>query len=96
MTSIKWWLGSERKKAALANEVPEGAYIQEVVQDSPAEKAGIKAEDIIVKIDGMAVKEIEGGLAKVIAQKRAGDKIEVEYWRDGEMKKVKVELGKME
>jgi serine protease Do len=49
--------------AALANEVPEGAYVQEVVSGSPAESAGVKNGDIIVKIAGQSVKYVKGGLA---------------------------------
>ncbi len=69
---------------ALLNEVPEGAYIQEVIKDSPADKAGIKEEDIITKVDGKKVTEKDGGLSKLIANKKIGEKIEIEVWRDGE------------
>jgi len=60
---------------ALLNEVPEGAYVQEVVSDSPAEKAGIKSEDIITKFDGKKVTDKDGGLAQIIAGKKVGDKV---------------------
>jgi len=69
---------------ALLNEVPEGVYIQESVADSPAEKAGIKSEDIIMKIDGKKVTDESGGLAKIIADKKIGDKLSIEIWRNGE------------
>lgn len=78
---------------ALVNEVPEGAYIQEVVDGSPAQKGGIKQEDIITKIDGKKVIEGEGGLAKIIAEKKIGDVISVEIWRDKEIKILKVTIG---
>ena len=61
------------QKMALANDVPQGAYIEEVVEGSPAEKAGIEAGDIITK-----PKE----LAKAISGYKIGDKIEVEVWRE--------------
>ncbi|PJB87886.1 peptidase, partial [Candidatus Roizmanbacteria bacterium CG_4_9_14_0_8_um_filter_34_12] len=60
------------------------AYIQESVADSPAEKAGIKSEDIIMKIDGKKVTDESGGLAKIIADKKIGDKLSIEIWRNGE------------
>ena len=72
---------------ALLNDVPEGAYIVEVVEDSAAEKAGLKVGDIITKIDSQKMDE-EGGLAKVIQNKKVGDKMALEVWRDGESKKV--------
>ena len=60
-------------KTALMNDVPAGAYIQEIVADSPADKAGIEEGDIITK-----PKE----LAKEIAKHKVGDKMDVEVWRD--------------
>ncbi len=69
---------------ALLNEVPQGAYIVEIVTGSPAEKAGIKAGDIITKFDGQAVREEDGGLAKLINIKKIGDRIKLAIWRNGE------------
>jgi len=69
---------------ALLNDVPEGAYIIEVIEGSAAEKAGIKEGDIIIKINGQAVREKDGGLAKLIAQKKVGDKTKLIIWRDGQ------------
>ncbi len=81
------------KDAALANEVPQGAYVQEVVGGSPAEKVGIKAEDIITKMDGQSLKDVDGGLAKLISKKQAGDTVDLEVWRDGNTMSLKVTLG---
>lgn len=81
---------------ALLNEVPEGAYIQEVVASSPAQEAGFKAEDIITKIDGKKVTEKDGGLAKIIADKKTGDRVSVEVWRDGETETFTVTIGEFE
>lgn len=69
------------RQTALLNNVPQGAYVQDVVAGSPAEKAGIEAGDIVVKIDGQQIKE-EGGLGKIIGQKKVGDKVQIELWRD--------------
>ena len=75
------------KQTAILNKIAEGAYIIEVVPDSPAEKAGLEDEDIITEFNG---KEINGkddqGLAKVILEKNAGDKVKIEYVRDGKVK----------
>lgn len=80
---VRYQIISER--SALMNEVPQGAFIIEVISGSPAEKAGIKADDILTKFDGKDLNE-EGDLAKYISEKRPGDKIDIEYWRDGETK----------
>lgn len=78
---------------ALVNDVPEGAYVQEVVDGSPADRAGIKAEDIITKFDGKKVTDADGGLAKIIAGKKVGDQSDVEVWRDGKTVALKVTIG---
>jgi len=72
------------RELALLNEVPQGAYVVEVVEGSAADKAGIKAGDIITKFDGQQVREEEGGLAKLINTKKIGDRIELVIWRNGE------------
>ena len=77
---------------ALLNEVPEGAYVQEVVEGSPAKKGGVQRGDIITKIDGTSVKEGQDDVAKIISSKKIGDKLPIELWRDGEIQKIEVTL----
>jgi serine protease Do len=72
--------------------VPEGAYVVNVVTGSPAEKAGILPGDVIYKVDGQAINEGNGGLAKIIADKKVGDGLNIELWRSGETKTLKVTL----
>lgn len=80
------------KQAAIMNDVPQGAYVVDIVSDSPADRAGIATDDIIVKIDGESLSEKDGGLAEIVAKKKAGDTISIELWRDGETKKLSVSL----
>lgn len=72
------------EKAALLNEVPQGAYVIEVVAGSPAEKAGIAVDDIITKLDGKELQEDGETLAEIVSDKKVGDSIEIEVYRDGE------------
>lgn len=72
------------KQSAILNEVSEGAYVVNVVPGSPAEAAGIRQDDIIKKMDGEEIKEDTGGLAEIISKKKAGQRVELEVWRDGE------------
>lgn len=88
--------GMISREAALMNEVPEGAYVGEVIAGSPADKAGIKAGDIITHFDGRRLAEVEGGLAEVISKKKVGDSISITIWRDGEEIKTNAVLTEME
>lgn len=81
------------KELAVLNEVPEGAYVQDVVTGSPADKAGIQAEDIITKIDGAKLTDANGGLAKIIADKKVGDRVSLEIWRDSKTQTMTVTIG---
>jgi serine protease Do len=83
------------KQAALLNEVPAGAYVQTVVKDSPAEKAGIKVGDIITEIDGKKMTDVKDtSIAAIINQKKIGDKVKVKYYRDNKETEVEVSLEK--
>jgi RNA polymerase sigma factor (sigma-70 family) len=56
------------------NETNDAVLIHEVFPDSPAAKAGIKAEEVLVKIDGKAVTEPSAAV-DVLKMKRPGEKI---------------------
>jgi serine protease Do len=81
------------RNQALANDVPEGAYIQEVVSGSPAERAGLKVGDIIIKVDDLRISENNQDLTNVIAGKKVGQTVELTVWRDGKEIKISVLLG---
>jgi len=72
------------KQTALLNDVPQGAYVVEVIDASPADTAGIQVDDIITKLGGEEVKEENGGLADIISRKSPGQTVEIEVWRNEE------------
>jgi serine protease Do len=78
------------EQAALANEVPQGTYVVEVVEGSAAAEAGIRTGDILTKFNGHNLSEED--LATLINQTRVGDKVAVEYWRDNQRQTVSVTL----
>lgn len=83
--AAKAYLGVEyqmvTRDLAVMNEIPEGAYVQSVVADSPADKAGVQQGDIITKIDGNLVRDTDGGLAKIISGKKPGDNVALTIYR---------------
>lgn len=73
---------------AIANDVPEGAYIQTVIKNSAAEKGGIQQGDIITKIDDQKLQG-KTEVATIIARKKIGDKLKITLWRqDGDSGKI--------
>lgn len=79
------------KDVAIMNEVPQGAYVQEVMPGSSAEKAGIGVGDIITKVDNQAVSE-ESKISQTIANKKIGDRLNLTIWNDGKEKQVTATL----
>ena len=71
--------------------LPEGIYVSSVTSGSPAEKAGIKKGDVVVKYKGKDVTTMEG-LQEKMSRSKAGDKVEITVKRadNGEYKEVKV------
>lgn len=79
------------KDVAILNEVPQGAYVQEVVSGSSAEKAGITVGDIITKIEGQAVDQ-ENKISEVISGKKIGDSLNIHLWNDGKERDIRATL----
>ncbi|MEK6536078.1 MAG: trypsin-like peptidase domain-containing protein, partial [Actinomycetota bacterium] len=73
--------------------VEKGALISEVVAGAPAEQAGIKVGDIIVKIGDQDMASMEN-VSGYLAEQRPGDRIKVTYIRDKESHDVEIELTK--
>lgn len=79
------------RDVAILNEVPQGAYIQAVLTDSPAEKAGIEEGDIITKIDNQSVNN-ENAISDVVQKKKPGNTVTLEVWKDGTSKTITATL----
>ncbi len=80
------------QRAALLNEMPQGALVQDVVPSSSADDAGIKQGDIITKVDGKQVNDTDSTLALLISKRKVGDTITVTIYRDGNSKDLQVKL----
>lgn len=77
--------------------VKKGAYVvsdensSAVISGSPADKAGIKDKDIIVKVNDIEVGD-KGSVASLVAEYKPGDTIELTLLRDGKQTTVRVTL----
>ncbi|MDQ4130691.1 MAG: trypsin-like peptidase domain-containing protein, partial [Actinomycetota bacterium] len=96
---------TEEIARALGLPVDEGALVQEVVEGGPADRAGLRAGttrtslgliaggDLIVRADGRQISDPQD-LSSAIADNKPGDRISLEFVRDGERRNTTVELGR--
>lgn len=68
-----------------------GVYVASVAEDGAAEEAGIKAKDVIVKIDDRNILS-PAQLQETVAEHHPGDKIKVTYYRNGKDETASVKL----
>ncbi|MCX7908256.1 MAG: Do family serine endopeptidase [Ignavibacteria bacterium] len=69
-----------------------GAFVNEVEKGSPADKAGVKIEDVILAVDGKTINS-SNELQTEIAKRKPGETVELTIWRQKKEIKIKVKLG---
>ena len=74
---------------------PAGALVQSVESGGPADKAGVEAGDIIVKVDGKPV-EKSGDLPRIIGGAKPGSKAVLQVFRRGAAREISVTVGEFE
>ncbi len=72
----------------------QGILIADVIEDSPAQKAGIEQGDVVRKLDGKPVRDT-GAFRNAVSARRPGAMLELEILRDGEILTLSVETGKL-
>jgi serine protease Do len=73
--------------------VKSGALVNDVTEESPADKAGIREDDVIVEFNGKSVEESDD-LQSAVRSALPGDKARVTFYRGQEKKSLEVTLGK--
>ncbi len=72
---------SEEISESLGLEKATGALVTQVNTDSPAEKAGLQAGDVILTYDGKEVRKMRD-LPKLVARSKKETEVDIEIWRD--------------
>ncbi len=72
---------------------PKGVLIRSVVPGEPAEKGGIKANDVITAIDGTAL-ATPRDLQRIVSSSPVGKRVRVLVMRDGKPNEIEVEIGR--
>jgi serine protease Do len=71
---------------------PMGALVGSVEHDGPADKAGVKPGDVILKFNGTSIAD-SNELPPLVANMKPGSKVQLDIWRDGKHKELSVALG---
>jgi len=69
-----------------------GALVTQVIEDSPAEAAGVAAGDIIIRFDGKNIARMRD-LPKIVALTKTDKKVDMVVWRDEKEKTIRVAVG---
>ena len=75
--------------------IEKGARIEKMVEGSAAEKAGLMEGDILTLVDGVEVADFSD-VARAIRANDPGEKIDIEFIREGKKKKISAELGQQQ
>jgi len=93
------WLGvgvsevSADKVKSLKLPEERGALLGKIVPDSPAAKAGLKENDVVLEINGQRIEGTEQ-FRRMIHEIPAGRMASLTVWRDGRSQSIKVTMGK--
>ena len=74
---------------------PRGALVASVAQNSPSDKAGVKAGDIILEFDGERIGEMKE-LPIIVARTEVGKNVKVKIWRNKKEVTKTIKLGRLE
>jgi len=74
---------------------PRGALVASVAENSPSEKGGIKAGDIILEFNGVRINQMKE-LPAIVAKTKVGTKVKVEIWRNKKVITKSILLGRLE
>ena len=74
---------------------PRGALVASVAENSPSDKAGVKAGDIILEFDGEKIRQMKE-LPMIVAKTKVGKKVKVKIWRNKREITKTITLGRLE
>jgi serine protease Do len=98
---VRGWLGvlvqkvSPELAGAFKLKNPEGALVAQVMEGSPAQKAGIIQGDIILKFSGHKIVEMTD-LPRLVANTPVGKKVPIDIYRNNKNKQIMITIEKLE
>ncbi len=95
------WLGvriqtvTDEIAESLGLDKARGALVASVTPGGPAEKAKLRAGDIVLEFDGKEVEDMRA-LPRIVAETPIEKAVSLTYWREGKERKAKVDIGELE
>jgi serine protease Do len=95
---VRGWLGvqilpvTEDMARTFKRNTAGGALVSEVTKDSPAEAAGLKAEDVVLTVDGRPIQD-SADLSRYVASKTPGTTVRLHVLRGGSERDIEIKLG---
>ena len=80
-----------RSRLGIKSNLKEGIYVASVTKNGSAAKAGLKANDVITKVDGKKVTDV-ASLHSILYSHKVGDSVNVTVNRNGNTRDIKVTL----
>lgn len=81
------------KTTATQNNLVEGAYVSQIITNSPAEKAGLQVEDIITEINGKLIAGLDiPSVYSLVSTLKSGSSVNLKVWRNGVIKSFLITL----
>ena len=72
----------------------QGALVADVAKDSPAQKAGLKAGDVITAFDGSPILKVRD-LPRIVSTTQAGKTVNVDIWRQQKAQRLTLNVGQL-
>ena len=72
--------------------VDSGVVIARVWEGYPADRAGLKTEDVIIKVDDLEIETV-GELEKFLIVHAPGEMVKVTFYREGKLQIAEIKLG---
>ncbi|MDQ3101566.1 MAG: PDZ domain-containing protein, partial [Bacteroidota bacterium] len=100
-TERSTWLGVNTESLnsdlikSLSLPVKEGVHVLEVIDNSPASKAGLQKGDVITAVEGDQITD-PASLSATIKGKKAGEKVKITVYRDSKKQHITAELAERE
>jgi len=85
---------SEDVAKAIGLEEAKGAMVSNVEEGGPADDAGIRSGDVIIKFDGKDISHMTD-LPRIVGATKPGGKVDMQVWRKGKAVTLKVTVGEM-